>query len=134
MSNMMAVLLNGTAQIEYNRDISLPDKQRDYLDRMDQDMDGGIQLGNQYLEAPDKIQRAQFIALHLVQSLLADNEQHIAASCAYLAERLPDLKQVKAITKPDGAIGVDLIFTEGYKNQVKVEFMPPAVNTGSTTH
>ncbi len=134
MSNMMAVLLNGTAQIEYNRDISLPDKQRDYLDRMDRDMDGGIQLGNQYLEAPDQIQRAQFIALHLVQSLLADNEQHIAASCAYLAERLPDLKQVKAITKPDGAIGVDLIFTEGYKNQVKVEFMPPAVNTGSTTH
>lgn len=134
MSNIMAVLLNGTAQIEYNRDISLPGKQREYLDRMDQDMDEGIQLGNQYVENPNQIQRAQFIALHLVQSLLADNEQHIAASCAYLAERLTDLKQVKAVTKPDGAIGIDLVFTEDYKNQVKVEFMPPAVRTGSTTH
>ena len=133
MSNVMAVLLNGTAQIEYNRDILLPDKQRDYLNRMDQDMDVGIQLGNQYIEAPNQIQRAQFIALHLVQSLLADNEQQIAASCAYLADRLSDLKQVKAITKPDGAIGIDLVFTEDYKNQVKVEFMPP-LNTGSTTH
>ena len=133
MSNVMAVLLNGTAQIEYNRDILLPDKQRDFLNRMDQDMDVGIQLGNQYIEAPNQIQRAQFIALHLVQSLLADNEQQIAASCAYLADRLSDLKQVKAITKPDGAIGIDLVFTEDYKNQVKVEFMPP-LNTGNTTH
>jgi len=133
MNNVMAVLLNGTAQIEYNRDISLPDKQREHLDNMDQDMDAGIQLGNQYIEAPNQTQRAQFIALHLVQSLLADNEQHIAASCAYLADRLSDLKQVNAITKPDGAIGIELIFTEEQKNQVKVEFMPP-LNTGKTTH
>jgi len=133
MSNVMAVLLNGTAQIEYNRDISLPATQRDYLERMDQDMNAGIHLGDQYVEEPNQIQRAQFIALHLVQSLLVDNEQHIAASCAYLADRLPDLKQVKAVTKPDGAIGIDLVFTEEYNNQVKVEFMPP-INTGSTTH
>ena len=133
MSNVMAVLLNGTAQIEYNRDISLPGKQRDYLDRMDQDMNDGIQLGEEYVVAPTQIQRAQFIALHLVQALLADNEQYIVASCAYLADRLPELKQVKAVTKPDGAIGIDLVFTEEYKNQVKVEFMSPA-NTGNTTH
>ena len=133
MSKVMAVLLNGTAQIEYNREVALPERQRDYLDRMDQDMDAGIQLGNRYIDTPDQIQRAQFIALHLIQSLLVDNEQHIAASSAYLADRLPDLKQVKAVTKPDGAIGIDLVFTEDYKNQIKVEFMPPG-NTGHITH
>jgi len=133
MSNVMAVLLNGTAQIEYNREIALPDRQRDYLERMDQDMDAGIHIGNRFVDMPDQIQRAQFVALHLIQSLLVDNEQHIAASCAYLADRLPDLKQVKAITKPDGAIGIDLVFTEDYKNQVKVEFMPPG-RRGHTTH
>jgi len=133
MSKVMAVLLNGIAQIEYNREIALPARQRDYLDRMDQDMDAGIQLGNRYIDTPDQTQRAQFIALHLIQSLLVDNEQHIAASCAYLADRLPDLKQVKAVTKPDGAIGIDLVFTEDYTNQIKVEFMPPG-NTGHITH
>lgn len=133
MSEMMAVLLNGIAQIEYNRAITLPVKQRDFLDRMDRDMDAGIQLGNQFIDQPDLIQRAQFIALHLIRSLLADNEQHIAASCAYLATRLPDLKQVKAVTKPDGAIGIDLVFTDDYKNQVKVEFLAPG-RAGNTTH
>lgn len=133
MSDVMAVLLNGTAQIEYDRKIALPAKQQDFLQRMDQDMDAGIQLGNQYIEQPDQTQRAQFIALHLVQALLADNEQRIAASCAYLATRMPDLKQVKAVTKPDGAIGIDLVFTEDYRNQIKVEFMSPG-NAGRTTH
>lgn len=133
MSDVMAVLLNGTAQLEYNREIVLAVKQQDYLDRMDQDMDGGIRLGNQYIEMPDQIQRAQFIALHLIKSLLVDNEQHIAASCAYLANRLPDLKQVKAVTRPDGAIGIDLVFTDDYKNQIKVEFISPG-ETGRTTH
>lgn len=133
MSEVMAVVLNGTAQIEYNREITLPVKQQDFLDRMDRDMDAGIQLGNQYIDQPELIERAQFIALHLIRSLLADNEQHIAASCAYLATRLPDLKQVKAVTKPDGAIGIDLVFTEDYKNQVKVEFMVPG-KVGHTTH
>jgi hypothetical protein len=133
MRDVMAVLLNGIAQLEYNREIVLAVKQQDYLDRMDQDMDGGIRLGNQYIEMPDHIQRAQFIALHLIQSLLVDNEQHVAASCAYLANRLPDLKQVKAVTRPDGAIGVDLVFTEDYKNQIKVEFIPPG-EAGRTTH
>lgn len=133
MSNVMAVLLNGTAQIEYNREIALPEKQREFLELMDQDMDAGIQLGNRYIDTPDQTQRAQFVALHLVQALLVDNEQHIAASCAYLADRLPDLKQLKAVTKPDGAIGIDLVFTEDYKNQIKVEFMPPG-NMGRVTH
>ncbi len=133
MSDVMAVLLNGTAQIEYNREITLPAKQLDYLERLDQDMDAGIQLGNQHINKPDQIQRAQFIAMHLIQSLLADDEQHIAASCAYLANRLPDLKQVKAVTKPEGTIGIDLVFTEDYHNQVKVEFIPSG-GSGHVTH
>ena len=133
MSDVMAVLLNGAAQIEYNREMTLPAKQQDFLDRMDQDMDAGIRLGNQDIDWPDQIQRAQFVAIHMVQSILADNEQHTAASCAYLANRLPDLKQVRAVTKPDGAIGIDLVFTEDYKNQVKVEFMP-SEGSGFTKH
>ena len=88
MSNVMAVLLNGTAQIEYNREIALPARQRDYLDRMDQDMDAGIQLGNRFIDVPDQLQRAQFVALHLVQSLLVDNEQHIFSKSDDRASRV----------------------------------------------
>ena len=35
MSNMMAVFLNGIAQLEYNRDQLLPDHQAAYMEKMD---------------------------------------------------------------------------------------------------
>ena len=42
MNNIMAVFLNGIAQLEYDRDKLLPDHQAAYLDKMDARMDAGI--------------------------------------------------------------------------------------------
>ena len=36
MSNIMAVLLNGIAQLEYDRNTELPDHQAVYLEKMDE--------------------------------------------------------------------------------------------------
>lgn len=126
----MVVLLDGTAQIEYNRTLSLSEKQDAYLDRMDQEMDAGFEMGSQFVPQPDQTQRAQFVAISLIQSILSDQEQRIAATCSYLANRLPDLKQVKATTRTDGTIGLDLVFDEAFKNQVKVDFKPANLKTG----
>ncbi|MEJ2143188.1 MAG: hypothetical protein P8Y24_12695 [Gammaproteobacteria bacterium] len=122
MSNKMAVLINGEAVLEYDRDVSLTDTQRESLERMNSTLDKGINLGGEKISNPDKNQRLQFIALNLIQSLLKDeNEALIAASTAYLAENLPDLKQVTADTK-NGQLLIDLVFDKEYQNQVKVSF------------
>ena len=57
MSNIMAVLLNGVAQLEYDRDKLLPDHQAAYLDKMDTRMDAGILIGNETIKNPDQDQR-----------------------------------------------------------------------------
>lgn len=122
MSNKMAVLVNGEAVLEYDRNVSLTDTQRESLERMNSTMDKGINLGGEKISNPDKNQRLQFIALNLIQSLLKDeNEALIAASTAYLAANLPDLKQVTADTK-SGQLLIDLVFDKEYQNQVKVSF------------
>ena len=69
MSESMVVLLNGEALIEYDRTKELPEKQRQYLDRMDRQMDEGIILGNENIESPDQQQRAQFVAFTLVNAI-----------------------------------------------------------------
>ena len=58
MSNIMAVLLNGIAQLEYNRDTPLPVHQAAYLDKMDRKMDAGIDIGGETVHNPDINQRA----------------------------------------------------------------------------
>jgi len=123
MSDSMVVLLNGEAMFEYDRTRALPENQRQYLDRMDQQMDAGITLGNENIVNPDQQQRAQFVAFTLVTAIQEDNEAVIAAMNSYLAVRYPDLKQVKADTDEGSKkVMFDLIFDQEHKNQVKVSF------------
>ena len=126
MSNLLAVIINGVAQVEYRRDVSLSDKQREFLDRMDQEMDAGFELAGNFYANPAVAERAQFVATQLIQSIQANNEQRTAATCSYLADRIKELKQIKATVDDKGSMDVDLVFTESYNNQVAVSFSAPA--------
>lgn len=121
MSDIMGVLLNGIAQLEYDRDKLLPEHQAAYLDRMDSKMDAGILIGEEVIRNPDLNQRAQFAAANLAHALNARDESLAAAMCSYLAIRLPDLKQV-LIEEREGQVSVELVFDKAYRKQVAVEF------------
>jgi len=123
LGNKLAVVINGQAVIEYDRNKPLPGLQRRYLDQLDQDMDEGFMLGDVRVDDPNAVQRAQFIANHLVNAIEDDNDAVIAATCAYLANRLPSLKQVRA-TDSDEGMTIDLIFDQALDSQVAVDFDP----------
>jgi hypothetical protein len=123
MSNIMAVLLNGIAQMEYDRDTLLPDHQARYLDKMDAKMDEGIYLGDRPIRQPDLNQRTQFAVANLAHAINTNDEAIAAAMCSYLAIRLPELKQV-CIEDNGGEVMIELVFDEDYKRQVAVEFTP----------
>ena len=121
MSNMMAVFLNGIAQLEYDRDKLMPDHQAAYLDKMDTKMDAGIFLDGEMIASPDLNQRTRFAAANLASALKNSDESMAAAMCSYMAIRMPELKQVK-IEDDDGEISIELIFDEEYRKQVAVDF------------
>lgn len=127
MSDKLVILFNGQAVVEYDRNVRLPGHQREFLDKMDVDMDAGIDLAGESVETPDAVQRAKFVAMHLVQALIDEHDAMIAAGCAYLANRLPDLKQVKAVVE-DADVMLDLIFDQSIDNQVVVQ-MDPTMTT-----
>ena len=119
----LTVLINGEPHLEYDRDRILPAAQQLYLDRMDERMNSGIELGGLKVDSPDALQRAQFVAIQVIEGLQKDNEPVIAASCAYLASRMPDLTQVKAQLVDEG-YSVELVFGEPYVKEVAVQFSP----------
>lgn len=120
----MAVLLNGIAQIEFDRNKFIRAEQKAYLKRMDEKMDRGIEVDGEWLEDPDLGQRARFVANALAQAIAANNEAQCAASTAWLAERMPDLKQVK-IRDEGGVRSIDLVFDEDYVKQQPIVFGRP---------
>ena len=123
MSNIMAVMLNGIAQLEYDRDKLLPEHQAAYLDKMDAKMDDGIVLDEETITNPDQSQRTRFAAANLVHALKTDDESMAAAMCSYLAIRLPELKQVR-IEDNGGEVTIELVYDEEYRKQVAVDFTP----------
>ena len=125
MSEQLVVLLNGESQMQYNRNKALQHRQREFLDKMDAELKRGITIDERTVENPDLQQRAQFVALNLIQAIQNGEDQTAAAMCAYLAVFLPDLKQVKAEQKPEGLF-IDLVFDKEYVPEVKVQFTPSA--------
>ena len=122
MDHIMAVLLNGVAQLEYDRSKPLPAHQAVYLDKMDDKMNKGIEIDGSFTQQPDLDQKARFIAANLLNAMKTDNEPMAASLCTWLANRLPDLKQVK-IDNSEGDIAIELVFDEEYQKQVPVQFI-----------
>ena len=125
MSKLVAVI-DGESEIEYDRSVDLPDHQRDYLDKMDAKMNEGIPLGQGNIFAPQMEQKAQFVADQLVMAIQSNNEALIAASMAYLANRLPDLKQVLAEKQQDGEIKITLVYDKEFVKPEAINFVKPS--------
>jgi len=124
MSSTMAVLLNGIAQVEYDRTKPLPDYQGAYLDKMDRKMEAeGIDIDGEPVQAPALAQKAQFVAANLASAIIADDEAQVAAMTTWLAVRLPELKQVK-LREEDGGFAIELEFDEAYVKQHPVQITP----------
>lgn len=123
MSSIFAVLINGVPELEFDRDKTLPEKQQYFLDVMDKELSKQIVMGDEVIDNPDLHQRAQFVAINLINALKSGEDSLAAAMCSYLALRVPDLKKLD-VKDQGGQVVIDLVFDEEYVKQVNVEFTP----------
>ena len=124
MSEKLYIELNGASVIEYDRNIRLPGHQRTFLDRMDEDMAEGFELSGQTIDDPNPVQKAQFVAIQLLNAMQQNEEGLIAATCAYLANRYPEMRKVVASEQGDN-VSLDLVFNEAQgQSTVAVNFQP----------
>jgi hypothetical protein len=114
MIHKLTVFIDNTSVLEYDRNQRLPGKQREYLDKMDLDMDQGFELGGEKIDVPDKNDRAKFVAMNLLRAIDAENEAMMAATCSYLANRYDDLAEVRANISGEDVM-MDLVFDQGEK-------------------
>ena len=70
----------------------------DFYRTMDRDMDHGWQMGPEFIESPDKVQRCQIAANKLLTSLSAANETMITLMAGYILKRLPGVTGVRIDT------------------------------------
>ena len=108
---MLEVVVNGETVLSFDRNSRAPGHQRQFLETMDLDMDEGIEMAGEQIASPDDMQRAKYVSMSLIVALQGNNKEMAMTMCAYLAKRIPDLKQVRAIENGDD-VDMDLLFTE----------------------
>jgi len=111
MSNMLSIYINGNKVLEHDKKERQPGKQRQFLDNMDLDMDEGIEINGELIPSPDKMQRANYVAMSLLYGIENESQGMISSTCGYLANRLPELKQIHSVENGE-EITMDLIFNE----------------------
>ena len=104
----MKIIVNEQLIYECSRESIVDEKKLQFLDKMDLDMGKGIKIRGLQLTNPDRLQRAEFVALNLFKALSQDNEAVIGVSCAWLTNRFPALYELH-INKDDEGFSVKLV-------------------------
>jgi hypothetical protein len=120
-SSVLHVIVNDQPMLQFDRGKPLSSKQAEYLDKLDARFDAGIELQGEWLEQPNPEQRARWMALALMEGLLYQEDEKAAASLAWLATRLPELKQIQAVVDEQGT-RFELIFDREYQPRQVVQF------------
>jgi hypothetical protein len=108
---MLSVFINNQIVLSYDKNTRHPGKQCQFMDTMDLDMNEGIEVNGEIITNPDKMQRANYVVMSLLYGIENKSEGMISATCGYLVNRLPELKQIRAVENGQD-VTLDLIFDE----------------------
>jgi len=119
----LVIALDGVSQLEYDRSRELGATQLEALARMDQEMESGITLDGEQVAQPNPLQRAHFTALHLIRAVKDGNESKAVMMTAYLALRIPELRQVRIVSKGD-SFDYQFVFDRDFAPESAMAFTP----------
>ncbi len=117
----LAIVVNEQLTLEYDRNRELEEEQREYLEKLDAKFDQGIELQGEQIDQPDIQQRARYMTLSMMEGIIYREDAKAAVSVAWLATRLPDLKQVIAVVDTEGT-QFELVFDREYQPHAVVHF------------
>ena len=96
-----------THRIEVPQDML--DDGEDFFQKMDRDMDGGWQMGPEFVESPNPTQRCQIAANKLLVSISAQNKLLVQLMAAYILRRMPSIQAVEIDTSGE-MLNTELVF------------------------
>ena len=72
-----------------------------FFQRMNADMDRGWQMGREWVENPNAVQRCQIAADRLVDAINMENETMAGLMAGYILTHRPDTREVRVATAGD---------------------------------
>ena len=120
----MIVQVDGKVVLEYDRRKPLNKRQKEDLSRIDTNLSLNTPASGHSQVQPNPLKFTEVVSCALVKALQTGNDQVTAASCAWLANRIPELRQVKAQIEGAEQISIELVFNRDYQPEQTIRFVP----------
>ena len=120
----MIVQVDGKVVLEYDRRTPLNKRQQEDLSRIDTKLSQNTEADEHSDSQPNPLKFTEVVSCALVKALQTGNDQVTAASCAWLANRIPELRQVKAKIESTEQISIELVFNRDYQPEQTIRFVP----------
>ena len=120
----MIVQVDGKVVLEYDRRKPLNKRQQEDLSRIDTKLSASAHADEHPNPQPNPLKFTEVVSCALVKALQTGNDQVTAASCAWLANRIPELRQVKAKIEGAEQISIELVFNRDYQPEQTIRFVP----------
>lgn len=95
MAGQLVIYRNGTEAYSFDKREGLARMQFAYVQRMDADMDRGINLDGERILSPDLTQRTRFVIGQLLEAVNLNDSRGIGMLCRWLAQQVPDLDAIR---------------------------------------
>ena len=95
---MILKLIVDDQLFELNVPDALVEQAEDFFRKMDADMDAGWQMGREWVDAPDKLQRCQIVADKLLTALEKEDDTLGRMMAGYILSRAPEIETVEPDT------------------------------------
>lgn len=95
MADCLVIIRNGAESHRFDKREGLARMQFAYVQRLDADMERGIELDGERVLSPDLAQRIRFVIGQLPAAVNVNDSQTVALLCRWLARRVPDLDVIR---------------------------------------
>lgn len=95
MAGELVIYRNGAMAYAFDKREGLARMQFAYVQRMDADMDRGINLDGERILSPDQTQRMRFVIGQLLEAVSINDSRAISMLCRWLAQHVPTLDVIR---------------------------------------
>lgn len=95
MADHLVLTISGETCLSIARSDGVPGQLRSLLERLDADMDEGIELDGAPIAAPDRVQRCHYVLGELLAAITADKPALARSLLIYLSLHWPQLRAIE---------------------------------------
>lgn len=110
MGDMLTLYRDEQLVLQLDKSEATARMQFAYVQRMDNEMDKGIELHGEGIRSPNQSQRNHFVIARILDAMAVNDQRAMTMYCRYLIHRAPQLDAIR-VQEDGDEYAIDLVYS-----------------------